>query len=169
MSDAPIRTRVVHEDARSSSAESASEEPVLHVLLYTLSTWFQPEATSGAAQPSSSGGGSGGGAGGAFGGGGFQQLGLMVLMMVVFYLVLIRPQQKKQKELDRLLKGLKKGQKVRTTGGIRGEILDFKSENGDEVVLQIADRVKINILRSHVAGIAEPPAAAAPESDQKSS
>jgi preprotein translocase subunit YajC len=103
------------------------------------------------------------------GGGGFQQLGLMVLMMVVFYLVLIRPQQKKQKELDKLLKGLKKGQKVRTTGGIRGEIIEFKSENGDEVVLQIADRVKINILRSHVSGIVEPTTAAATESEQKSS
>jgi preprotein translocase subunit YajC len=140
----------------------------LSVLLYTLSTWFQPEATSGAAQPAASGGGGGGG--GAMGGGGFQQLGLMVLMMVVFYLVLIRPQQKKQKELDKLLKGLKKGQKVRTTGGIRGEIIEFKSENGDEVVLQIADRVKINILRSHVSGIVEPTTTAATsESEQKSS
>lgn len=88
--------------------------------------------------------------------GGLSQLGLMALMMVVFYLVLIRPQQKKQKELDRLLKSLKKGQKVRTTGGIRGEIVEFKTETGDEVVLQVADRVKINILRSHVSGILEP-------------
>jgi preprotein translocase subunit YajC len=87
---------------------------------------------------------------------GLSQIGLMVLMMVVFYLVLIRPQQKKQKELDRVLKSLKKGQKVRTSGGIRGEILDFKAEAGDEVVLLIADKVKVNILRSHVAGIVEP-------------
>ncbi|HEX5658979.1 MAG TPA: preprotein translocase subunit YajC [Polyangiales bacterium] len=142
----------------------------MHVLLYTLSTWFQPEATSGVAQPSSPSGGGGGGGGGPLGGGGFQQLGLMVLMMVVFYLVLIRPQQKKQKELDKLLKGLKKGQKVRTTGGIRGEIIEFKSENGDEVVLQIADRVKINILRSHVAGIADSAATVSvAESEQKTS
>ncbi|HEY6880082.1 MAG TPA: preprotein translocase subunit YajC [Polyangiales bacterium] len=136
----------------------------MQVLLYTLSTWFQPEATSGAA-PSAPAGGGGGSGGGMSGG--LSQLGLMVLMMVVFYLVLIRPQQKKQKELDKLLKGLKKGQKVRTTGGIRGEIIEFKNEIGDEVVLQIADRVKINILRSHVAGIVEPNAAA--ESEQKSS
>jgi preprotein translocase subunit YajC len=125
----------------------------LFALLLSLSTWFQPDPTSGSA-PSGSAPSSGGG-GGAFGSGGFQQLGLMALMMVVFYLVLIRPQQKKQKELDRLLKALKKGQKVRTTGGIRGEIVDFKSEVGDEVVLLVADRVKINILRSHVAGILE--------------
>lgn len=120
-------------------------------LLHTLSTWFQPEATGGApAATPSSGGGGGGGLGGA---GGFSQLGLMALMMVVFYLVLIRPQQKKQKELDRLLGSLKKGQKVRTTSGIRGEILDFKNESGDEVVLLVAERVKLNILRSHIAGV----------------
>jgi preprotein translocase subunit YajC len=87
--------------------------------------------------------------------GGLSQFGLMAVMMVVFYFVLIRPQQKKQKETDALLKSLKKGQKVRTTGGIRGEIVDFKEENGDEVVLLISDRVKINILRSHVAGLVE--------------
>jgi preprotein translocase subunit YajC len=125
----------------------------LFALLLSLSTWFQPDPTSGTAPTGAPTSGSGGG--GGFGGGGFQQLGLMALMMVVFYLVLIRPQQKKQKELDRLLKSLKKGQKVRTTGGIRGEIVEFKSEVGDEVVLLVADRVKINILRSHVAGILE--------------
>jgi preprotein translocase subunit YajC len=123
-------------------------------LLHTLSTWFQPEATGGA--PTSAPAGGGGGGGGGFGGAGFSQLGLMALMMVVFYLVLIRPQQKKQKELDRLLTSLKKGQKVRTTSGIRGEILEFKSEAGDEVVLLVADRVKLNILRSHIASVLSP-------------
>jgi len=125
----------------------------LNVLASTAFSAFQPEAPAGsgpAGAPASSSGGGGGMSGG------LSQLGLMALMMVVFYLVLIRPQQKKQKELDRLLKALKKGQKVRTTGGIRGEIVEFKTENGDEVVLLIADRVKINILRSHVAGILEP-------------
>ena len=124
-------------------------------LLHTLSTWFQPEATGGAA-PTSAPSGGGGGGGGGLGGAGLQQLGLMALMMVVFYLVLIRPQQKKQKELDRLLGSLKKGQKVRTTSGIRGEILDFKNESGDEVVLKVAEGVKLNVLRSHVAGVLSP-------------
>jgi preprotein translocase subunit YajC len=130
-------------------------------LLHTLSTWSQPDATSGGAQTAPAGGGGGGG---GLGGAGLSQLGLMALMMVVFYLVLIRPQQKKQKELDQLLKSLKKGQKVRTTGGIRGEILDFKNESGEEVVLLIADRVKINILRSHIAGVLP----SAGEQEQKS-
>ena len=69
--------------------------------------------------------------------GGLSQFGLLAVMMVVFYFLMIRPQQKKQKETDALHKSLKKGQKVRTTGGIRGEIVDFKEENGDEVVLMI--------------------------------
>ena len=126
----------------------------LNVLASVAFSAFQPEAPAGSGPAGSPAGGGGGGAGGMSGG--LSQLGLMALMMVVFYLVLIRPQQKKQKELDRLLKALKKGQKVRTTGGIRGEIVEFKNESGDEVVLLIADRVKINILRSHVAGILEP-------------
>jgi preprotein translocase subunit YajC len=124
----------------------------VYSLLHILTTWFQPEASSGSA-PSA--GAAKGPAGGEGMNGGITQIGLMVLMMVVFYLVLIRPQQKKQKQLDLLLKGLKKGQKVRTSGGIRGQIIDFKTEQGDEVVLEIADKVKINVLRSHVSGVVE--------------
>jgi preprotein translocase subunit YajC len=116
--------------------------------LITLATWFQPEASSGAAPTSTS-----APRGPASGGMDLSSIGMMVLMMVVFYLVLIRPQQKKQKEHDTLLKALKKGQKVRTSGGVRGEIVDFKSEVGEEVVLLIADKVKINILRSSIAGV----------------
>ncbi len=123
----------------------------MYSLLHILTSWLQPDVSSGSTPASSPSGGAGGGGLD----GGLTNIGLMVLMMVVFWLVLIRPQQKKQKELDALLKQLKKGQKVRTTGGIRGEIVDFKTESGDEVVLMIADRVKINILRSHVAGLLE--------------
>ncbi len=138
-------------------AESAEhtliEESPLYGLLHILTSWLQPDVSSGAA-PTGGAAPTARGPGGALDGG-LTNIGLMVLMMVVFWLVLIRPQQKKQKELDALLKQLKKGQKVRTSGGIRGEIVDFKTEAGDEVVLMISDRVKINILRSHVAGLVE--------------
>ena len=125
----------------------------MYGLLHILTSWLQPDVSSGAGAPVTGAAPTRAPSGGLDGG--LTNIGLMVLMMVVFYLVLIRPQQKKQKEVDALLKQLKKGQKVRTTGGIRGEIVDFKSEAGDEVVLMIADRVKINILRSHVAGLVE--------------
>jgi preprotein translocase subunit YajC len=122
----------------------------VYSLLHILATWFQPEASSGSVPAA------GASRGPASGGGmdsGLSTIGMMALMMVFIYLMVIRPQQKKQKELDRTLKALKKGQKVRTSGGVRGEIIDFKSEAGDEVVLLIADKVKINVLRSHVAGV----------------
>jgi preprotein translocase subunit YajC len=115
---------------------------------------LQPPEASGAASsaaPTSSGGG--GGAAPGCQDGGFQSIGLMTLMMVVFYLFAIRPQQKKQKEMDALLKSLKKGQKVRTSGGLRGEIVDFKDESGDEIVLRLAEGFKVNILRSHIVGV----------------
>jgi preprotein translocase subunit YajC len=78
----------------------------------------------------------------------FQPLIFLALMFGIFYFLLIRPQQKRQRETDNLLKALRKGDKVRTSGGIRGEILDLTDS---EVTLLIADKVKINVLRSHVA------------------
>ena len=62
--------------------------------------------------------------------------------------LLIRPQQKRQKDTDDMLKVLRKGDKVRTTGGIRGEIYEL-TEN--DVTLQIDAKVKINVLRSNIA------------------
>jgi preprotein translocase subunit YajC len=132
----------------------------LYALLFTLFTFLQPDPSGGSAPVTTP--ASGGGGGGHPGGfaSSFAQLLPIVLVMVFVFLFLIRPQQKRQKELDGVLKQLKKGQKVRTTGGIRGEIIDFKNEAGDEIVLLISDRVKINILRSHIAGLAEGPSAA---------
>lgn len=72
----------------------------------------------------------------------------LVLMFLVFYFLLLRPQQKRQKETDSMLKALKKGDLVRTSGGIRGEITDLADA---DVTLLIADKVKINVLRSHIA------------------
>ena len=59
-----------------------------------------------------------GGAGGA--GGGFSMLVPLLLMFGVFYFLLIRPQQKKQKEHEELMKNLKAGHKILTSGGIIG-------------------------------------------------
>jgi preprotein translocase subunit YajC len=114
----------------------------VHVLLTEF--LMQPEATSGTAQPgerpqqptASS----------PFGG--ELQMLLLPLMLGVFYFLMIRPQQKRQRETDDMLKSLKKGDTVRTSGGIRGEITDITDA---DVTLLIADKVKINVLRSHVA------------------
>jgi preprotein translocase subunit YajC len=108
---------------------------------------MQPEATSGAQEHAPSGGPPGpGGGGGLLGNAGtFVPL---LLMFAIFYFLLLRPQQKRQREVDAMLKALHKGDKVRTSGGIRGEILDLTDT---EVTLLIADKVKVNVLRSHIA------------------
>jgi preprotein translocase subunit YajC len=72
----------------------------------------------------------------------------MGLFFVIVYFFMLRPQQKKQREVDDMLKALQKGDKVRTSGGIRGEVTDL---NETEVTLLIADKVKVNVLRSHIA------------------
>ena len=127
---------------------------------------MQPEATApSTGQPSAgpSGGSSGvPGCGGEAG----SQLVLLAVMFGVFYFLLIRPQQKRQREQDDLLKALRKGDKVRTSGGIRGEIADLTDT---EVNLIIADKVKINVLRSHIATRIERPSAEGSSEDAKKS
>jgi preprotein translocase subunit YajC len=75
------------------------------------------------------------------------QLVMLAVMFGIFYFLLIRPQQKRQREVDDMLKALRKGDKVRTTGGIKGEIVELGEA---EVWLLIADKVKINVLRTHI-------------------
>jgi preprotein translocase subunit YajC len=67
---------------------------------------------------------------------------MMALMIVVFYFFMIRPQVKKQKEMKNFRDGLKKGDKVITTGGIYGRINNI-SENvmtidvGNNVIIKV--------------------------------
>jgi len=90
----------------------------------------------------------GGGTGGA--GGMIVSLIPFVLIIVVFYFLLIRPQQSRQKKHKQLLESLKKGDKVVTNAGILGTVSNFSKET---VTLQVADNVKIKILRDTVASI----------------
>ncbi|MCK4572851.1 MAG: preprotein translocase subunit YajC [candidate division Zixibacteria bacterium] len=85
------------------------------------------------------------------GGAGLVQLGFFALIFVIFYLLLIRPQQKKQKEHKALLTSLKKGDKVVTQGGMFGTIFAMDEER-NIVVLKIGENVKIEFLKSSIAG-----------------
>ena len=78
--------------------------------------------------------------------------GFILLMFAVLYFLMIRPQQKRAKEHDALVKGLKKGDVVRTSGGVRGEITAVDDR---DVTLEIAERTRIKVLKSHVAGLDE--------------
>lgn len=71
----------------------------------------------------------------------------MVLIIVVFYFFMIRPQMKRQKELATFRNSIAKGDKVVTTGGIYGKIVDIKDNT---VLLQVDDNVKIRVDKSAI-------------------
>lgn len=66
----------------------------------------------------------------------------LILIIVVFYFFMIRPQMKKQKEIAAFRNSLQKGDKVVTTGGIYGKILEIKDNT---VLLQVDDNVKLRV------------------------
>ena len=87
--------------------------------------------------------------GGGAPGGSFSVFVPLVLMFAVFYFLLIRPQQKKQRQQQDMLKSLKVGDRVLTTGGLYGTIV----AGGDHIVkLEIADKVRVDVSRSSISG-----------------
>ncbi len=91
-----------------------------------------------------------GGGGGQ--GGDIQFIIMMAIIFLIFYFLLIRPQQKKQKELKAMIDNMKHGDTVITTGGIYGKITGL-TEN--IVTLEIAEKVRVKVLRSHIGAMAE--------------
>ncbi|MFQ5453021.1 MAG: preprotein translocase subunit YajC [Candidatus Zixiibacteriota bacterium] len=89
--------------------------------------------------------------GGQSGGAGIVQLGFFALIFVVMYLLLIRPQRKKQKEHDELIKSLKKGDRVVTSGGMFGTIFAIDDDR-NRVVLKIGENTKLEFLKTSIAG-----------------
>ncbi|MCE9573264.1 MAG: preprotein translocase subunit YajC [Deltaproteobacteria bacterium] len=74
---------------------------------------------------------------------------MMLLMFGVFYFILIRPQVKKQREHEEMLKKLDKGEEVITRGGVIGKITGI---NGNVLVLEIQEKVRIRVPRSYIEG-----------------
>ena len=89
--------------------------------------------------------------GGAEGGGGLGAFLPIILIFVVFYFLLIRPQQKKVKQHREMLNLVKRADRVLTGGGIIGTVTRIK-EN-DELVVEVADGVKVNVLRSTLSDV----------------
>ena len=86
----------------------------------------------------------------------------LVLIFVVFYFLLIRPQQRKAKDHKTMLDALRRGDRVVTGGGIIGTVA--RVENPEEVTVDIADGVRVRVLRSTISNVlAKPDPAAARE------
>jgi len=123
------------------------------VLYSLMSILLQPDVSGGAPAAAPTGGGAP--SPGPMGcGGGTEQIGFLVLMFAVLYFVMIRPQQKRAKQHEQMLGELKKGDVVRTNGGLRGEVTALDER---DVTLEVADRTRVKVLRSHIAGMDQTP------------
>jgi preprotein translocase subunit YajC len=98
------------------------------------------------------------------GAGGFGGLIPIVLMFVIFYFLLIRPQQKRNKEHKEMITNLKKGDRIITNGGIYGRITGLDDTT---LTVEIADRVRVKVVRGNVSALAQNAAQAAPAKKEK--
>ena len=70
----------------------------------------------------------------------------LILIFVIFYFFLIRPQQKKVKDHKLMVEGLKRGDKVITTGGIIGSV--ERIIDNEKVEVKISDNVNVEVVRA---------------------
>ncbi|MDE1131560.1 MAG: preprotein translocase subunit YajC [Ascidiaceihabitans sp.] len=83
-----------------------------------------------------------------------EQFGQFIPLLLIFgimYFLLIRPQQKKMKEHQAMVTGLRRGDKVVTAGGMFGKVVKVHDEG--EVEVEIADGVKVRMVQSTIAQV----------------
>jgi preprotein translocase subunit YajC len=77
------------------------------------------------------------------------QLVPFALIFVIFYVLLIRPQARRQREHQEMVKGLSKGDEVLTQGGLYGVVV---GTSDDVVVLRVAENTKVEVAKSSISG-----------------
>ena len=80
---------------------------------------------------------------------------ILAITIGIFYFMIIRPQQKKQRDTEAMLKAVKKGDRVLTSGGIFGTVIGKKGEKEDVVVLKVSDEVKMEFARHSIVQVIE--------------
>ncbi len=75
----------------------------------------------------------------------------IILITMIFYFLLIRPQRKKQKQLEAMIKAIEKGDNVVTSGGLHGKVVGVTD---DVLTLDIGgvkgERVKVKVVRTRI-------------------
>jgi preprotein translocase subunit YajC len=75
----------------------------------------------------------------------------IILITGIFYFLLIRPQQKKQKQLESMIKAIEKGDSVITSGGLHGKVTGVTD---DVLTLDIGgvkgERIKVKVARGRI-------------------
>ena len=90
-------------------------------------------------------------AAGAPGGTDILQIVPFALIFVIMYVLIIRPQQKRAKEHQALIENVRRGDTVIMTGGLIGKVT--KVAEGPEIEIEIADNVKVKIIRTMIAEV----------------
>jgi preprotein translocase subunit YajC len=76
-----------------------------------------------------------------------------LFIFLIFYMLMIRPQQKRMKQHQAALAAAKKGDEVVTGGGIRGRIIKVAD---DEVEVEIANGVRVRVIKSTITAVLNP-------------
>jgi preprotein translocase subunit YajC len=83
---------------------------------------------------------------------GFESLIPLILIFAIMYFLLIRPQQKKLKEHQKMVNGLRRGDQVVTSGGLIGKVTKVK-EGENEIEVEIATGVIVRVVRSTITSV----------------
>ncbi len=87
------------------------------------------------------------------------QLAPLILIFVIFYFLLIRPQMTARKKHQEMVSNVRRGDVVVTAGGIVGKIT--KVLEGDEVMVELADKVTVKVVKSTLSDVRTKPEPAA--------
>ena len=93
------------------------------------------------------------------------QLAPLALIFVVFYFLLIRPQQTKAKQHRTMLDALRRGDRIVTGGGLIGTVAKIVSN--DEVQIDLAENMRVRVVRSTIAQVMAKPEPVAKEGKSK--
>ncbi|MGE0035162.1 MAG: preprotein translocase subunit YajC [Xanthobacteraceae bacterium] len=74
-----------------------------------------------------------------------------VLIFVIMYFLILRPQQKRAKEHQELIKNLRRGDTVITSGGLLGKVT--KVVDDEQIEVEIADGIRVRQVRSMISGV----------------
>jgi preprotein translocase subunit YajC len=79
---------------------------------------------------------------------------ILAITIGIFYFLIIRPQQKKQKESEKMLSSIRKGDRVLTSGGVYGTVIGTGGKD-DVVVLRVAEDVKMEFSKAAIVQVVE--------------
>ena len=74
----------------------------------------------------------------------------LILMFLIFYFIVIRPQTKERKEHEQQLSSLVKGDRILSSGGVLGKIMEFQGKDKDIVIIDTECNGKLKIKKSFI-------------------